>query len=95
VGDNTRAAEAMAARFRDAGYPESDVRVLIPMPRKGNVVVRLHEPELRNRSCSSAYRYVVEANRSGLVLRSVRVREQDGYFYGRGTQDMKGATTPF
>jgi hypothetical protein len=27
-GDNTRAAEAMAARFRAAGFPESDVHVL-------------------------------------------------------------------
>src|SRR5206468_13082799 len=41
AGDNTRAAEAMAARFRKAGFPESDVQVLAPAPRKGNVVVRL------------------------------------------------------
>src|SRR4051795_10806097 len=41
-GDNTRAAEAMAARFRDAGYSADDVRVLGPVVRKGNVVVRLH-----------------------------------------------------
>src|SRR5581483_6149202 len=40
-GDNTRAAEAMAARFRDAGYPAADVQVLAPQPRKGNLVVRL------------------------------------------------------
>src|SRR5471030_3007820 len=42
VGDNTRAAEAMAARFREAGYAESDIRLLAPAPRKGNLVVRLH-----------------------------------------------------
>src|SRR5580700_8774109 len=42
VGDNTRAAEAMATRFREAGYPESDVQVLAPAPKKGNVVIRLH-----------------------------------------------------
>jgi hypothetical protein len=39
VGDNTRAAEAMAARFREAGYPASDIQVLAPQPRKGNLVV--------------------------------------------------------
>src|SRR4051812_27865600 len=40
-GDNTRAAEAMAERFRAAGYPAADVQVLAPAPRKGNLVVRL------------------------------------------------------
>src|SRR3954453_24268389 len=40
-GDNTRAAEAMADRFRAAGYPARDVQVLAPVARKGNLVVRL------------------------------------------------------
>ena len=35
AGDNTRAAEAMAARFRAAGYPAGDVQVLGPVARKG------------------------------------------------------------
>jgi hypothetical protein len=33
-GDNTRAAEAMAARFRAAGFPESDIHVLTPCPAR-------------------------------------------------------------
>ena len=41
VGSTTVAAEAMAKRFRDAGFPASDVTVLGPNDRKGNVVVRL------------------------------------------------------
>ncbi len=41
VGDNTRAAEAMAARLRAAGLPADDVQVLAPAPRKGNLVARL------------------------------------------------------
>src|ERR1017187_7913650 len=41
VGDNTKAAEAIAARFREAGYPASDIQIVTPMPRKGNLVVRL------------------------------------------------------
>src|SRR5215831_8775015 len=40
-GDNTRAAEAMAARFRKAGYLGADVQVLSPTPKKGNVIARL------------------------------------------------------
>ncbi len=42
VGDTTKAAEAMAVRLRAAGFPETDVRVLIHPGnnRKGNLVVR-------------------------------------------------------
>ena len=41
VGDNTRAAEAMARRLLAAGFPPADVQVLAPAPRKGNLVARL------------------------------------------------------
>src|SRR5436190_21496591 len=40
-GDNTRAAEAMAARLRAARFAAGDVPVLPPAPRKGNLVARL------------------------------------------------------
>src|SRR5437762_834442 len=42
VGDNTKAAEAMARRLVAAGFPAADVQVLAPAPRKGNLVARLH-----------------------------------------------------
>lgn len=42
TGDTLKAAEAMAARLRAAGFPEADVKVLSPAPRKGNLVARLH-----------------------------------------------------
>jgi hypothetical protein len=42
VGSVTAASEAMAQRFRDAGFPDSDIQVLGPNDRKKNVVVRLH-----------------------------------------------------
>src|SRR5580692_5616470 len=41
VGSTTVAAEAMAQRLRDAGYPASDVFIGGPNPRKGNLVARL------------------------------------------------------
>src|SRR5690349_24263299 len=41
-GNVTTAAEAMAKRLRDAGFPEQDVKVLGPTPTKGNVVARIH-----------------------------------------------------
>jgi acetylornithine deacetylase/succinyl-diaminopimelate desuccinylase-like protein len=53
VGSVTAAAEAMAQRFRDAGFPESDIQVLGPNSndRKKNIVARLrgsgkHKPVL-------------------------------------------------
>src|ERR1700720_3163596 len=42
TGDTAKAAEAMAARLRAAGYAGSDVQVFNPAPRKGNLVARLH-----------------------------------------------------
>jgi acetylornithine deacetylase/succinyl-diaminopimelate desuccinylase-like protein len=39
-GSTTRAAEAMAERFRAAGFPAADINVFGPSPRKGNLVVR-------------------------------------------------------
>ncbi len=90
VGDNTRAAEAMAARFREAGYPDSDIRVLAPAPKKGNVVVRLHGSGSAKPILFIGHLDVVEAKRSDWSFDPFVFREQDGYFYGRGTQDMKG-----
>src|SRR6266545_2686509 len=36
TGDTAKAAEAMAARLRAAGFDASDVHVFNPAPRKGN-----------------------------------------------------------
>src|ERR1700734_909368 len=38
VGSTTIAADAMAKRLRDAGFPADDVVVMGPDPRKGNMV---------------------------------------------------------
>src|SRR5579863_7722282 len=42
VGSTTVAAQAMAKRLLDAGFPAQDIKVLGPNDRKGNLVVRLH-----------------------------------------------------
>ncbi len=89
VGDNTRAAEAMATRFRAAGYPESDIHVAGPLPRKGNLVVRLHGTGTARPILFLGHLDVVEARRADWSFDPFQFREQDGYFYGRGTQDMK------
>ena len=89
-GDNTRAAEAMAARFRAAGYPARDVQVLAPVVRKGNLVVRLLGTGTGRPILFLGHLDVVEARRDDWPFDPFVFREEDGYFYGRGTADMKG-----
>src|ERR1043165_8400764 len=42
VGNTTTAANAVAKRFRDAGFPEADIFQGGPRPDKGNIIVRYH-----------------------------------------------------
>lgn len=90
VGDNTKAAEAVAARFRAAGVPDSDIKVLAPMARKGNVVVRFHGTGTAKPILFIGHLDVVEAQRADWTMNPFEFIERDGYFYGRGTSDMKG-----
>ncbi len=89
VGNNTTAAEAMAKRLRDAGFPASDVVVAGPNPRKGNLVARLHGTGAYPPVLLIGHLDVVEARRSDWTTDPFQFIEKDGYFYGRGTQDMK------
>ena len=91
VGSTTIAAEAMRKRLLDAGFPAADVVVLGPNERKGNMVARY-----RGRAGSTkkpvliiGHIDVVEAKREDWTTDPFVFTEKDGYFYGRGTQDMK------
>ena len=89
VGSTTVAAEAMAQRLRDAGFAASDIVVLGPNPRKGNMVARLHGTGAHRPVLLIGHLDVVEARRSDWTTDPFQFVEKDGYFYGRGTQDMK------
>ncbi|HET7186688.1 MAG TPA: M20/M25/M40 family metallo-hydrolase, partial [Gemmatimonadaceae bacterium] len=99
VGSVTRAAEAMARRFRAAGFPASDVRVLVPpgKPTKGNLVVRYRgrPGATRKPILLLAHLDVVAALRSDWTLDPFVFTEKDGYFYGRGTGDDKAMASIF
>ena len=91
VGSTTAIAEAMQKRLLDAGFPAADVQVLGPNARKGNLVVRY-----RGKPGSTlkpvlllCHTDVVEARREDWTTDPFVFTEKDGYFYGRGTQDMK------
>ncbi len=91
VGSTTVAAQAMAQRLADVGFPDSDIKVAGPNDRKGNLVVRLHgTPGSRLKPILIiGHLDVVEARRSDWTTDPFQFIEKDGYFYGRGTQDMK------
>jgi acetylornithine deacetylase/succinyl-diaminopimelate desuccinylase-like protein len=89
VGSVTAAAEAMAQRFRDAGFPESDIHIAGPNDRKKNVVVRYHGSDKHKPVLLIGHLDVVEARREDWTTDPFQFVEKDGYFYGRGTQDMK------
>src|SRR5271156_753244 len=95
MGSTTVAAEAMAQRLRDAGFAAGDAQVLGPNPRKGNLVARLHGTGAQRPILLIGHLDVVEARREEWSVDPFQFLERDGYFYGRGTQDMKSADAIF
>jgi acetylornithine deacetylase/succinyl-diaminopimelate desuccinylase-like protein len=91
TGSTTLAAEAMAQRLRDAGFAAADAQVLGPNSRKGNLVARLHGTGAQKPILLIGHIDVVEARREEWSVDPFQFLERDGYFYGRGTQDMKSA----
>ena len=99
TGNTTPAVEAMAKRFRAAGFPADDVFVGGPHPNKGNLVVRYRgrPGTTRKPMLLMAHIDVVEANKEDWSpdLDPFRLTEKDGYFYGRGTVDDKAMSAIF
>lgn len=89
VGNVTTASEAMAQRLRDAGFPDSDIQIMGPNDRKKNLVVRFHGTGKYKPVLLIGHLDVVEAHREDWTTDPFQFVEKDGYFYGRGTQDMK------
>ena len=89
AGSTTVAAQAMAERLIQAGLAPEEVRVLGPSERKGNLVVRFRGSGAHKPILLMGHLDVVEARREDWSLDPFEFTEMDGYFYGRGTQDMK------
>jgi acetylornithine deacetylase/succinyl-diaminopimelate desuccinylase-like protein len=97
VGSTTVAAEAMRQRLLAAGFPASDMFTGGADARHGNLVVRYHgrpgstlKPVL-----IIAHLDVVEAKREDWTTDPFQFVEKDGFFYGRGTQDIKQGDAAF
>ncbi len=89
TGSTTPVAEAAAVRLRAAGFPDADIHVDGPNPRKMNLVVRYHGTGARKPILLLAHTDVVEAKREDWSMDPFIFVEKDGYFYGRGTGDDK------
>ncbi|NIP19033.1 MAG: M20/M25/M40 family metallo-hydrolase, partial [Xanthomonadales bacterium] len=84
------AATAMARRLTGAGMPESDVLVIGPTPEKSTLVARYRGDGTGGRPIlMMAHLDVVEALPEDWSFDPFAHREEDGYFYGRGSIDNK------
>jgi acetylornithine deacetylase/succinyl-diaminopimelate desuccinylase-like protein len=89
TGSTTPVAEAVAARLKAAGFPESEIFLGGAIPTKANIVVRYRGTGSRKPILLLAHTDVVEAKREDWSMDPFQFIERDGYFYGRGTGDDK------
>jgi hypothetical protein len=83
VGNVTTAAEAMAKRFRAAGFPAADVQLLGPRENKKNLVVRLRGTGAHKPVLLLGHLDVVEAPREDWATDPFKLVEKDGYLRPR------------
>ncbi len=88
---STEAAKAIQGWLLSAGFPAGDVAFLAPAdhPTKGNVVVRYRGKRLGEPVLFLGHLDVVEAKPEDWSVDPFKLTQKDGWFYGRGTIDMK------
>jgi acetylornithine deacetylase/succinyl-diaminopimelate desuccinylase-like protein len=92
AGSCTLAAERMAARLKAAGFPESDLHLLVPPdhPKDGNLVAIYPGKDPKAKAVLLlAHIDVVEAKREDWTRDPFKLVEEGGYFYARGSSDDK------
>lgn len=84
-------ADDIAKRLLDAGYPPADVKVLPEeeYPSQVSVVVRLHGKGKGKPILWHGHIDIVDARPEDWSMPPFQLTEKDGWFYGRGTSDMK------
>lgn len=86
--ETLRAAQAMAARLRAAGFPEDDVRV-VDLNGTGSLLARYRGSGDDAPILLMAHLDVVDALRADWSTPPFERIEADGWWYGRGTTDNK------
>src|SRR5690348_1616570 len=93
-GETQRVAKLLADQFRAAGIPDSDIHFMpyeaLPGDKTEALIVRWRSPHATKKPMLIlGHMDVVEAKRSDWKYDPFQFREEGGYFYGRGTSDMK------
>jgi acetylornithine deacetylase/succinyl-diaminopimelate desuccinylase-like protein len=82
-------AKYLAERFRAGGFPEADIHIL-PLGETASLVVRYRGSGGGGRPIALiAHMDVVTAKRSDWQRDPYHLTEENGFFYGRGTSDVK------
>ena len=89
VGNVSTASLAMQQRLLDAGFKKEDLYVGGPNTRKENLVLHYHGSGKQQPILFIGHEDVVEAKREDWTTDPFQFVEKEGYYYGRGTQDMK------
>jgi acetylornithine deacetylase/succinyl-diaminopimelate desuccinylase-like protein len=98
AGDCTAASQAMARRLTDAGFPASDVQVIVApeFPKQGNLVAVMKGSDRKRPAILLlAHIDVVEARREDWERDPFKLVEENGYFYARGASDDKAMAAAF
>ena len=93
-GEVPRVAKLLADQFRAAGIPDADIHFMpyeaLPGDKTEALIVRWRSPHATKKPILIlGHMDVVEAKRSDWKYDPFLFREEGGYFYGRGTSDMK------
>ena len=84
-------ADAITARLLGGGFTKADIHVLPEekYPNQVSVVVRYHGKGKGKPILWNCHIDIVDARPEDWTLPPFKFTEKDGYFYGRGTSDMK------
>ena len=85
----TAAARAMQQRLLAAGFAPADAQLLGGNPSQMNLVARLHGTGAKPPILLLAHLDVVQARRQDWTTDPFQLVTKDGFFWGRGTQDVK------
>jgi len=93
-GQVPRVAKLLADQFRAVGIPDSDIHFMpyeaLPGDQTEALIVHWRSPHATKKPMLSlGHMDVVEAKREDWKFDPFVFREEGGYFYGRGTSDMK------
>ena len=91
-GQVPRMAKYLAAKFRKAGFRSRDIEI-VPVGETAGLIVTYRGSGAKPPVLFLAHMDVVEAKRDDWQRDPFKFVEENGYFYGRGTSDIKSGVT--